>query len=193
MSPQKVLVCVLLGAATADAGLLWVHSPPSISIAIDTTTGMPASVNSSTGYSTGLNALSWLGEAAGNTTSVSASPCGQSTVCVNRTLVVIGQLSNASCCATYSVVATDVYRAVEAPGPGLPSSIAWSFSVADAVASNPWRTRIVTSVGFEAAEGNSSDALVWVPRGGDFNTGGYHGAATSLPVDDITAYLVFLA
>ena len=173
-------MCVLLGAATVDADLLWVHSPPSISIAIEKTTGMPASVNTSTGYTSDLTAVSWLGEAAGNTTSVSASPCGQSGVCVNRTLVVIGQLSNASCCATYTVFATDVYRAAEAPGPGLPSSIAWSFSVADAVATNPWRTRIVSSVGFKAAEGNSSDALIWVPRGGDFNAGGYHGAATCL-------------
>lgn len=148
---MRASILLPLAAFVVADDVLWVHSPPSLSIAVSSATGMPVHFNASAeagGFASGLAALSWLGEAPATTLALSVAPCGLSAVCVNRTLRVIGQWPNASCCAPYIVAATDVFQAVPAPAPGLPSSVAWTFAVVDTIAEVPWRTRITTDVSF---------------------------------------------
>ena len=169
------LAVVPISPLVSPAQLLWVHSP-SISVAISQISGMPVHVNASAqdgAYTSDLSAMSWLGEAKASTLDVFVKMCGSGgeSVCVNRTLQVLGQLPDGSCCANYTVIATDVFSAVPAPEQGAPSSISWTFRVADSLPTVPWRTRIVTDVTFLGSMHNSSDTSFWVARGGDGTAG----------------------
>ena len=116
-------------------------------------------------------ALSYLGEGGGQPSQVGAanvSACeGGGAVCVVRQLTVIGQKSDGSCCANYTVTATDKFS------PAL-GSIAWTFAVLERASGASWRTSIVTSVAFAAAASNASDVLVFAPRAAALNGGGFN-------------------
>jgi hypothetical protein len=175
----------LAAPAALSPNWAWVHTP-SISAAVDLSSGQLAHVNSSAGYASDVAALSYLGEGGGQPSQVGAanvSACeGGGAVCVVRQLTVVGQKSDGSCCVNYTVTATDTF----APALG---SIAWTFAVLESASGASWRTSIVTSVAFAAAASNASDALVFAPRAAALNGGGFDdttrllaGADPALPL-----------
>ena len=165
---SAVLLLLLLPPAAPAASpptWAWVHTP-SISAAIDSSSGLLAHVNTSAGFASDTAALSFLGEGAGQPAQIGAanvSACGGN-VCVVRLLSVLGQKPDGSCCNNYTVTARDTF----APASG---SIAWTFSVLESASGASWRTSIVTSVAFAAAASNVSDALVFAPRAAALNGG----------------------
>lgn len=155
-----------LAAAAASPPLLVTSAD--ISVAIDAASGTIIQLNTSAGFTTAVTAGFAAGELNGvppMPTNTSVAACGTS-VCVSRSVLVTGQLSNGSCCTTYQVDVNEVFAPVAPAIPGAaPSHIAWTVTIASSAAA-AWRTTFNTSVTLAVTGANASDALYWVPRHG---------------------------
>ena len=162
-----VLLALVLAAEGSEQ---WVHSPD-ISASVDTATGLLASINTSSGFSTralGAFAGSLLAgqDLSPTISAVTVAPCtfnGLPALCMSSTYQVLGEASNASCCQSYAVqVEQALWPLAGLPGP-VPSALGWHVSLASA-APQPWRTLLQTRLDFGG--GPSSDPLYWAPQGG---------------------------
>ena len=180
--------------AASSSVLLWVHTP-NVSVAIDSTSGSLAHLNTSVveptsaatvgvswdvvgGVSAGQNSVLPIPIAVSVEHCADPSGTGGGAVCVNSTWTVHGEQPSGTCCATYSVTVLQQFWGVTAlRGPGVPSSIGWTTRFLSE--SPSWRTSLNASL--RVLNGESSS--YWVPRSGSY------ALASKTVFEDTTAML----